>query len=464
MAWVLGRDGTSRGRPRGLRVVSWLAGAFACTATCLGTVPDAVSADFTGHGGPVRAIAISTDGMRAISAGFDYSVILWDMATRRPNAILHGHDKAVSDVAFLPGADRAVSGGDDGAVILWDLDAREAERRYEGHIGKVAAVSVSPDANRIASAGWDGTVRIWPVSGGEPIVLEGHEGPVNAVAFVANGQQVASAGYDGTLRLWHADGTGVSEVVGSVGLPINHLAVIGTNTEVITAGSDETVRLWSLSAGQEEAERAYLIGHHAPVLSISVSPNGRYFATGGGNGRIVLWSLETGQAAWETIAHDGPVWSLAFSPDGEIVFSAGSEGEIRRWAAGDGHALSDHVTSQSGDLLPEDAAPELIRGAKVFRKCAICHTVTRREENRAGPTLAGIFGRPVGSVEGYPYSPALQESDIIWNEDSIGRLFAEGPHAVVPGTKMPLQRISRPEDRRDLIAFLKFVTRETAPK
>ena len=56
------------------------------------------------------------------------------------------------------------------------------------------------------------------------------------------------------------------------------------------------------------------------------------------------------------------------------------------------------------------------------------------------------------------YSEALIKSDLIWNESTINQLFDEGPDKVTPGTKMPIQRMKKYEDRRDLIKYLKKVT------
>ncbi len=70
------------------------------------------------------------------------------------------------------------------------------------------------------------------------------------------------------------------------------------------------------------------------------------------------------------------------------------------------------------------------------------------------PRLYGLFGRPAGSVEGYHYSQALAGSGIVWDAATIDRLFSEGPDHYTPGSKMPMQRITGPDDRRDLIEFL----------
>jgi cytochrome c len=98
------------------------------------------------------------------------------------------------------------------------------------------------------------------------------------------------------------------------------------------------------------------------------------------------------------------------------------------------------------------------RGAELFRKCVACHTVTPDGGHRAGPTLHDLFGRVAGSQPDYSYSPALRESDLVWTAETVDRLFEIGPENLVPGSKMPLQRMPDPEDRARLIDYLKQVT------
>lgn len=102
------------------------------------------------------------------------------------------------------------------------------------------------------------------------------------------------------------------------------------------------------------------------------------------------------------------------------------------------------------------------RGAVLYRKCAICHTTREDSGHRAGPTLLGLFGRRAGTIDDYPYSRALRGSGIVWNAETVGRLFDVGPDRMVPGTKMPLQRIPNPADRAALVKHLRKITRRRA--
>ena len=98
-------------------------------------------------------------------------------------------------------------------------------------------------------------------------------------------------------------------------------------------------------------------------------------------------------------------------------------------------------------------------GAQQFaRKCSVCHSLEPNYKSRAGPTLYGIFGRKAGTVEGYTYSEALKNSDLIWDEITISDLFDHGPDVVTPGSKMPIQVIKNDSDLNDLVLFLKIAT------
>ena len=99
------------------------------------------------------------------------------------------------------------------------------------------------------------------------------------------------------------------------------------------------------------------------------------------------------------------------------------------------------------------------RGAQVFRACSACHTLTPADGNRAGPTLHGIFGRRIATAPGYAYSDALKGMDIVWSKETVAKLFEVGPAAYTPGTKMPEQRIGKPEDRAALVRFLEKATK-----
>ena len=107
------------------------------------------------------------------------------------------------------------------------------------------------------------------------------------------------------------------------------------------------------------------------------------------------------------------------------------------------------------------AMGDMAHGEKVFKKCSACHMIAADGKNKIGPNLWSVIGRTAGAINDYNYSKALRRSSIIWNEETIAELFRVGPDKYLPGTKMPLQRITNKTDIKNLVRYLKTITSET---
>jgi cytochrome c len=105
---------------------------------------------------------------------------------------------------------------------------------------------------------------------------------------------------------------------------------------------------------------------------------------------------------------------------------------------------------------PAFAAGDAAKGEKVFAKCKACHT-TEAGKNRVGPTLAGVFGRTAGTVEGFKYSDAMKNSGVVWDDETISQ-YLEAPKGFIEGNKMAFPGLKNPQDRDDVIAYLKQAT------
>jgi cytochrome c len=97
-------------------------------------------------------------------------------------------------------------------------------------------------------------------------------------------------------------------------------------------------------------------------------------------------------------------------------------------------------------------------GAQIYQRCLACHSL---EYNRSGPRHCGVFGRQAGTLPGYVYSKAMSASEITWDEWNLDR-FLENPLKILPGTKMAYAGVKDPQDRADLISYLKQATHDPA--
>ena len=92
-------------------------------------------------------------------------------------------------------------------------------------------------------------------------------------------------------------------------------------------------------------------------------------------------------------------------------------------------------------------------GAKIFKKCASCHTIGKGEGAKVGPNLFGVVGRARGSVAGFSYSEAMKAKGGAWDSETISQ-FITKPKDFLPGTKMGFPGLKKPQDRADVILYL----------
>ena len=111
-------------------------------------------------------------------------------------------------------------------------------------------------------------------------------------------------------------------------------------------------------------------------------------------------------------------------------------------------------TSEAFAALPEPyKSADFNRGKRTFKLCQSCHTLNEGGQNLVGPNLHGIFGREIGAVEGFTYSKAVQDSDIVWTPEILAE-WLESPRNFLPGNKMSFAGVRKPEDRTAVIAYI----------
>lgn len=93
-------------------------------------------------------------------------------------------------------------------------------------------------------------------------------------------------------------------------------------------------------------------------------------------------------------------------------------------------------------------------GKKLFTRCSACHAIT--DQNKVGPGLQNIVGRPAASHPQYKYSAALAASGLTWDEGNLDA-FLKAPRTLVKGTRMSLA-VPKDQDRADVIAYLKTLS------
>ena len=144
--------------------------------------------------------------------------------------------------------------------------------------------------------------------------------------------------------------------------------------------------------------------------------------------------------------------------------SCGQGGDSKSAAAAP--SRPEPTPAEKAALLAALPAPynsaDLDNGRRVFARCRSCHTLTEGGPNMTGPNLYGVFEREAGGHPDYNYSAVVKAADFTWTAERLDH-WLENPRTYLKGTKMSFAGIPDPEDRRDVIAFLKVETGYTPP-
>jgi len=233
---------------------------------------------------------------------------------------LKGHNGWVTAIATtMEQPDMLLSASRDRSIIVWtlrrdDQSVGSAQKRLKGHSHFVQDVAISSDGQFALSGSWDGTLRLWDLNTGLTTRrFVGHTKDVLSVAFSADNRQIVSGSRDRTINLWNTLGQlkytiqedGHTEWVSCVRFSPN------LNTPlIVSAGWDKMVKVWNLTNCKL---RNNLIGHEGYVNTVTISPDGSLCASGGKDGRAMLWDLNEGKHL-STLEAGDTIHALVFSP------------------------------------------------------------------------------------------------------------------------------------------------------
>ena len=339
------------------------------------------------HEDGVSSAAFSADGRSLVTASFDASASIWDVATKVQIAVLRGHSSSVMSAAFSPDGNRVVTASVDKTARIWNVTPAKDVVTMRGHEGFVTGVDFDADGARVVTASEDGTARIWdPASGRELMALPAAKSGdfIRRAVFSSDGTRIATASSDGMARIWDAK-TGKQIFELAHDQPLWRVRFNADGSRVVTAAEDGTAHIWDAQTGKElrvlhgagkrmydaafDREGALLIlaseggsaiwdastGERKVELrgnpfsyGAAFSRDGKRVVTAGADGTVAIWDTASGRMLVPLIGHQGQVLAAAFSPDDRRVVSASLDRTARIWDAETGHEI---FRIEGGDRL-----------------------------------------------------------------------------------------------------------------
>ena len=284
-----------------------------------------------GDEGKLFAMALSPDGRWLAAAGYmkngggsQYGDIrLYDFERGELVGLLRGHTNPVSSLAFSPDSRRLASGSADDTAIVWDVAQRHLLHRLKGHSNAIYGISFSRDNHRLVTASDDKMLKLWNAEAGTLIAtMSQHSDDVNAVVYSPTEDLIASGSWDHRILLWD----------GKTGRFLRQLADQQTHVGSLSFSPDGQILLSGVGAGPNKYCHVYAVatgkeittyqGHDNIVLASTISPDGAWAATGGGdNNEIHVWDLHTGKLEQRLTGTGASVQAVGFSSDGQRLLS-----------------------------------------------------------------------------------------------------------------------------------------------
>jgi DNA-binding beta-propeller fold protein YncE len=146
-----------------------------------------------------------------------------------------------------------------------------------------------------------------------------------------------------STRLSHLEARTISSKL-DVGSPVLSVAVTPDGKYVVSGSEDKTVRVWELATGKEVRR---FMGHRSGVNRVAVTPDGQYVVSGSHDETVRLWELATGKEVRPFTGHKNWVSSVAVTPDGKYIVSGSWDNTVRLWELATGQEVRQFTGHES---------------------------------------------------------------------------------------------------------------------
>ena len=337
-----------------------------------------------GHSDEINSIAVTSDGIRAITASKDNTLKVWDLVKREEINTLTGHTGEVKSVIITKDGQTAISASADKTIKVWDLETGEEIHNFV-QTTFISTIVISPDDKTLVFALENKTIKVWDLVTGKELqtltrqtrllinsqavngfILHNQEASnfndksLKKVAITSDETKAVLAMTDGTLRIFDLSTENILHILDdSV-----ETFLISPDDKYIVSAYHLNLNIWNLTTGEKlktindksESVRGKTIS------AIAITPNGKYIVSAFRSNKkqsdrsyrkrnkkendtkedfLKVWNLGTGEEIYNLVGHTDSVTAVAITSNGKRVVSASDDNTVRIWDLGSGNELNE---------------------------------------------------------------------------------------------------------------------------
>jgi len=303
-------------------------------------VPKRCIHTWSGHAKGTQAIRFfPRHGHLLLSAGLDSKVKIWDVHGHgKCMRTYMGHEKALKDIQFTNDGTRFVSTSWDKKIKLWDTETGKVITSVgSGKIAYCATLHPDDDKQNVCMAGQsDKKILQYDFNTGDVVQeYDQHLGAVNSVTFCDEGRRFVSSSDDKSLRVWEF---GIPVTMKYIADPAMHsmpAVALSPNANWLACQSlDNQIVVYSTKDKFRMNKKKRFAGHHNSgyACQVTFSPDGRFVASGSGDGKVFFWDWKSGRIFKSLKAHEKVVIGVQWHPlEQSKVATCSWDGAIKYW-------------------------------------------------------------------------------------------------------------------------------------
>ena len=392
-------------------------------------------AEFAGHDGRIETIRITPDGRYAVTTSFK-TVKVWAIETGQEVATLSGHTEWVRAVAVTHNGQRVVTASADKTLKVWRLTPVQAIEKTPVIANPIEALAVKANQEQVIFAVKDNdvfssrgsTLKEWDIKTGVETPMKLEMGKAKSVALTADGKTAVSV-FKNKMKVWDVEQgkrvttfsrfsfrfmqvmaltpDGKQAITSSwLGLHTQNLdpscwnrfvrrgrppklsgfratinvVVISADGQRALSADDKDIKVWNLTSRSEERT---LSGHTETVNAVAITPDGAWAVSGAADRSCKVWDLVNGVEKRTFSDLDAALTAVTITADGQRIVATFANNLLKVWDVANGEVLATFLGESPAVCLTALAKERLIVGTEDGRiHHFILKTLTKQESQK----------------------------------------------------------------------------------